>query len=70
MFREKAEGKDAITEIFKRIEKLKDGKIEGNGTYSYNNGDMEIGEYLSDKRIGVHTKINKKGGMTIINYPK
>ena len=29
MFREKAEGKDAITEIFKRIEKLKDGKIEG-----------------------------------------
>ena len=34
----------------------------------YRNGDREMGDYLKDKKIGIHVKISSKGKISYKNY--
>ena len=36
---------------------------EGQGIFYYNNGDIEIGNYFQDQRIGIHINCSFKNGI-------
>ena len=39
----------------------KSGKIEGKGKYYFQNGNREMGDYLDDKKIGIHIYLYSNG---------
>jgi len=43
-------------------------KKKGKGIYYYYNGDREMGDYLNDKEIGIHVKLDIKGKISKLNY--
>ena len=65
MFREKAEGKDAITEIFKRIEELKNGKIE-EGAENFNSSTLQ---FFNSQLLMGHLRYSTTGksGLTFVH---
>ena len=65
MFREKAEGKDAITEIFKRIEELKNGKIE-EGAENFNSSTLQ---FFNSQLLMGHLRYSTTGksGLTYVH---
>ena len=65
MFREKAEGKDAITEIFKRIEELKNGKIK-EGAENFNSSTLQ---FFNSQLLMGHLRYSTTGksGLTFVH---
>ena len=65
MFREKAEGKDAITVIFKRIEELKNGKIE-EGAENFNSSTLQ---FFNSQLLMGHLRYSTTGksGLTFVH---
>ena len=65
MFREKAEGKDAITQIFKRIEELKNGRIE-EGAENYNSSTLH---FFNSQLLMGHLRYSTTGksGLTFVH---
>ena len=65
MFREKAEGKDAITEIFKRIEELKNGKI-AEGAENFNSSTLQ---FFNSQLLMGHLRYSTTGksGLTFVH---
>ena len=42
--------------------------MDGQGIYYYKNGDREMGNFLNDKKIGMHAFLYYSGKITLINY--
>ena len=65
MFREKAEGKDAITEIFKRVEELKNGRVE-EGADNFNSSTLQL--FNSQLLMGhLRYSTTGKSGLTFVH---
>ena len=47
---------------------FKNDKREGKGIYYFKSGSREMGDYLNDKEIGKHVKLNINGEVTTNNY--
>ena len=65
MFRERAEGKDAITEIFKRIEELKNGRIV-EGAENFNSSTLQ---FFNSQLLMGHLRYSTTGksGLTFVH---
>ena len=50
------------------MKEWRNNKMEGKGSYYYNNGDREMGDYYNDNQIGKFVMLTKNGEVKINNY--